>query len=171
MKSLGRRRFLKLAAGAVAAPLAPAAALVAPAQALTTLERTIVKGALLGSGTNGSYYRLTYAPGEPYIVRAELGPPSAAAFGCLASFVHFTDIHLCDAQSPARVEFLDRFADMFCSAFPLSSAQRPQEAMSLQVLEAMARRVRELQRGPASGKPFQFAICTGDNVDNEQFNE
>jgi len=171
MRSLGRRQFLKLAAGAAAVPLAPAAARLAPDRALTTLEQTIVKGALLGSGTNGSYHRLTYGPGEPYIVRADLAPPSSSAFNCLASFVHFTDIHLCDAQSPARVEFLDRFADMSCSAFPLSSAQRPQEAMSLQVLEAMARQVREFHRGPASGKPFQFVICTGDNVDNEQFNE
>ncbi len=171
MRPLSRRQFLKLTAGAAAVPLASAAQRLAPTHVLTTLEQTIVKGALLGSGTNGSYYRLTYGPGEPYIVRDELAPPSFASFRCLASFVHFTDIHLTDAQSPGRVEFLDRFADMSCDAFPLSSAQRPQEAMSLQVLEAMVRQVRRLHRGPASGKRFQFVICTGDNVDNEQFNE
>lgn len=172
MRSRGRREFLKLlTAGAAAMPLASAAAPFVPRQALTTRERTIGKGALAGSGRYGSYFRLTYGPGEPYIVRAELTPPASGPIHCLASFVHFTDTHLTDAQSPARVEFLDRFADMVCSGFPLSSAQRPQEATSLQVLEAMARQVRALRRGPASGRPFQFVICTGDNVDNEQFNE
>jgi hypothetical protein len=37
MRSLGRRQFLKLAAGAAAVPLAPAAARLAPDHALTTL--------------------------------------------------------------------------------------------------------------------------------------
>ena len=176
MRRVGRRQFLKLAAGAAAvpfagAPLAWAAGRLAHARALTTLEQTIVKGAQRGAGTRGAYFRLTYGPGEPYIVRDELAPRSLASFRGLASFVHFTDIHLTDAQSPARLEFLDRFADLACSAFPLSSAQRPQETLSLQVLEAMVRQVRRLRRGPASGKRFQFVICTGDNVDNEQLNE
>jgi metallophosphoesterase (TIGR03767 family) len=176
MSLIGRRRFLELAAAAGASALsrsqpARAARHLASARALTTLDQTLVKGALFRAGTNGAYFRLAYGPGEPYVARAELARPSSAPFDCLASFVHFTDIHLTDAQSPARVEFLDRFADMACSDFPLSSAQRPQEAMSLQVLEAMVRQVRALRRGPASGRPFQFVICTGDNVDNEQFNE
>jgi hypothetical protein len=38
MRSLGRRQFLKLAAGAAAVPLAPAAARLAPDHALTTLK-------------------------------------------------------------------------------------------------------------------------------------
>jgi hypothetical protein len=85
--------------------------------------------------------------------------------------VHFTDIHLIDAQSPARAEFVDRFADQHCESFPLSSAQRPQETLTLQVLESMNRRVRRIRRGPATKAPLRFAICTGDNIDNEQFNE
>ena len=29
----------------------------------------------------------------------------------LINIVHISDTHICDAQSPARVEYLDRFAD------------------------------------------------------------
>jgi hypothetical protein len=88
------------------------------------------------SGERGSYYRLTTGPGERWIVREDLGRASSAPIRAAASFVHFTDIHLIDAQSPGRVEFLDRFADQHCESFPLSSAFRPQETLTLQVLES-----------------------------------
>jgi hypothetical protein len=29
----------------------------------------------------------------------------------LANFIHMSDLHICDAASPARLEFLDRLAD------------------------------------------------------------
>jgi metallophosphoesterase (TIGR03767 family) len=177
-----RREFLKLAGGAAAAvPLSRLPGLrdvgrvvgsdMSPG-GLTTLDQTIVKGALVRSGTKGSYYRLAYGPGERWIVREDLGRASAAPIRAAMSFVHFTDIHLVDAQSPARVEFLDRFADQQqCESFPLNSAQRPQETLTLQVLESMIRRVRSIRRGPATGAQLRFGICTGDNIDNEQFNE
>jgi metallophosphoesterase (TIGR03767 family) len=43
--------------------------------------------------------------------------------------------------------------------------------MSAQVGDAMIRRIRQVQRGPATGRPLQFAVVTGDNTDNCQFNE
>ena len=36
--------------------------------------------------------------------------PSSTAQSLL-SLVHISDLHICDAQSPARIELLDRFAD------------------------------------------------------------
>jgi metallophosphoesterase (TIGR03767 family) len=178
---LTRREFLKLAGRAAAAiplsgvqlpgSLRASASAAGSGGGLTTLEQTIVKGALLRSGAKGSYYRLSTGPGEPWIVREDLGRASSAPIRAAASFVHFTDIHLIDAQSPGRVEFLDRFADQQCESFPLSSAFRPQETLTLQVLESMIRRVCAIRRGPASGTRFLFAVCTGDNIDNEQFNE
>lgn len=35
----------------------------------------------------------------------------------------------------------------------------------------MNRRIRGIRRAPATGTRFRFAVCTGDNIDNEQFNE
>src|SRR5919109_168666 len=155
MRAITRRQFLKLAGGTAAAasfarvPGARAARL-AGSRSLTTLGQTIVRSALLGSGSNGNYYRLGYGPGEPFIVRDDLGRPSASPIALATSFVHYTDIHLIDAQSPARVEFLDRYADQRCSQFPLNAAQRPQETLTLQVLELMNRRVRKIGTGPAT---------------------
>jgi metallophosphoesterase (TIGR03767 family) len=178
MRAISRRQFLRLAGGTAAAasfarvPLARAAAAgQAGSRSLTTLGQTIVRGSLLSSGANGNYYRLAFGPGEPFIVRSDLGPPSTAPIALATSFVHYTDIHLIDAQSPARVEFLDRYADQECSQFPLNAAQRPHETLTLQVLELMNRRVRKIGSGPATGARLRFAVCTGDNIDNEQLNE
>src|ERR671917_394134 len=63
----------------------------------------------------------------------------------LLNFVHFTDIHIVDAESPARVEFLDRYDDKQCSDAPFTSAYRPQEALTVQVLESMIRQVRAIR--------------------------
>jgi hypothetical protein len=181
VRRLSRREFLKLAGGSAAAvPLSRIPGLSSLGRSvgsdisdigLSTLDQTIVKGARVRSGTKGSYYRLAPGPGEPWIVREDLGRASAAPIQSATSVVHFTDIHLVDAQSPARVEFLDRFADQQCESFPLNSAQRPQETLTLQVLESMIRRARSIGRGPASKTRFRFAVSTGDNIDNEQFNE
>src|SRR5207245_1658580 len=89
--------------------------------------------------------------GEPFMVRTELGAPSSAPIDWALAFVHFTDIHLIDAQSPGRVEFLDRFADMQCQSFPLNSAFRPQETLQLQVTESMIRRIRSIRPIPTAG--------------------
>ena len=82
-------------------------------------------------------------------------------------------MHIIDAQSPARVEFVDRYADpgRGCESIPFSSAFRPQETLTLHVFEAMIRRMRAIGVSPVTGAQFQVAVSTGDNVDNEQLNE
>ena len=176
MPAMSRRDFLRLSAGAAAAaPLVGLPGLGGDrgsgSSGLTTLDQTVVRGALLSSGARGSYYRLTTGPGDPHRVRTELAQPTGAPIVGAFAFVHYTDIHVTDAQSPARVEFLDRYADRFCESFPLSSAFRPQETLSVQVLDAMNRRIRQVRMGPATARRLRFVICTGDNIDNEQFNE
>jgi metallophosphoesterase (TIGR03767 family) len=180
---MDRRAFLKATGVMGASALLPWGQLarlekmgIAPAD-LTTLGQTIVRGALLAEGSRGSYFGLAAGPGEPHILRTELasgnGKSKVKAKDNLLSFVHFTDIHIIDAQSPARVEFLDRFGDPGngCESIPFQSAQRPQELLTLHVLEAMIRRIREVAVSPLTGRPFSFVVCTGDNIDNEQFNE
>ena len=77
---------------------------------LTTLASTFVP---LGEPGAGTYRRLGEGPGWPIEVRtlaAEARPGREGRRRALATIVHLTDIHLIDTQSPARVEFLDRYA-------------------------------------------------------------
>jgi metallophosphoesterase (TIGR03767 family) len=128
----------------------------------TTLEVSIRR-------PGGAGYR-KLVQGEPYpqLVREELAPARAdreTRRVPLAAIVHLTDVHLVDAQSPARVEFTDRLPGPFESAF------RPQEALSTQVAASMVEQVNAVARGPVTGRPFDVAVSTGDNVDNQQLNE
>ncbi|MHB8510276.1 MAG: TIGR03767 family metallophosphoesterase, partial [Candidatus Dormibacteria bacterium] len=97
----------------------------------------------------------------------------AVARRSLTNFAHFTDIHVLDAQSPARVEFLDRYNDpgVGCQGLIFNAAFRAHETLTMHVFEAMVRQVRTISVSPLTGAPLAFSICTGDNIDNEQFNE
>lgn len=139
-----------------------------PSAAGTTLEQVIVRGA---SGPGG-YVALKSGPGEPYLLRGELAGLTAHESGrgrVLACFAQLTDVHVADAQSPARFEFFDAYAGV-PGLSDFGGAYRPQELLTAQVGDAMAARLRQV-RGPATGRPVQFAIATGDNTDNCQYNE
>ncbi|HEX2031709.1 MAG TPA: TIGR03767 family metallophosphoesterase [Actinomycetota bacterium] len=178
MAPISRREFLRLAGGAaMAAPFLglPHMAGARPdtrSWTLTTLARTIERGRVLDEGTDGAYNRLKYGRGEPYLFRGDLAEGAPPRFRrSLLNLVHYTDMQLADPQSPLRVEYLDRFSDQECEPIPFSGAFRPQEAIHFQAFEQMLRTVRKIGTSPVTGEPFQFAICTGDNIDNEHFNE
>jgi len=149
-------------------PARRALALPSPALAGTTLDQVIVRGA---AGAGG-YAPLVSGPGEPYLRRAELGglPSGGTNARVLACFAQLTDIHVMDVQSPARFEYFDSYGSL-PGLSGLISAYRPNELLSAQVGDAMVSRLRQVQRGPSTGHPLQFAIVTGDNTDNCQFNE
>ncbi|MDX6637479.1 MAG: hypothetical protein QOJ01_990 [Solirubrobacterales bacterium] len=138
----------------------------------TTLEHTILRGHVLNGG---GYRRLAKGPGEPHVVRDDLGAGAkngrAARRRAILSLVQFTDTHIVDAQSPARVEYLDRYNDGTGSALVFSAAYRPHEMLTAQVTNALVHAVNRVGRGPATGRRFDFAIATGDAVDNCQHNE
>lgn len=128
----------------------------------TTLVETYVREKASG------YSRLISGPGWPTVVRADLATPGSARVAnrtALASFVHVTDIHLVDAQSPGRVEFLDKYGS------PLTAATRPQETLSTHVGSSMVTKLNALRKGPVTGRPFDCLVSTGDNIDNMQLNE
>ncbi|RKR74480.1 metallophosphoesterase (TIGR03767 family) [Frondihabitans australicus] len=136
----------------------------------STLERTLLRTDV---GPNGFRYH-DVAPGEPYVVHTylggEAGPDRAGTRRVLASFVHLTDVHIQDTQSPARVEYLDRALDVLPHT-PFRAAYRTQEMLSTQVAEAAVLSIDALRVGPATGEPLAFAVSTGDATDNCQRNE
>ena len=149
-----------------------------PDPAGTTLDRTL----LLGAAGPGGYRPIVAGPGEPYLRRDELlatAPPArpGRAGGCgrpVLAFGQLTDIHAMDVQSPARVEFLDRYNDPdspFAPFLPFESSYRSQELMSAHISEAMVRALNRVRRGPVTGRQLSFTIATGDNTDNVQLNE
>ena len=99
---------------------------------------------------------LRRGPGEPLVDRTALAPRSKPVRQ-LAVFAQFTDAHVRDEESPARVPFLDRYGGAFGSTF------RPQEALSPQVLAATVRAIDALHP--------QAVIESGDVIDNDQQNE
>jgi metallophosphoesterase (TIGR03767 family) len=145
-------------------------AAIAAAPAGTTLER-----ALLPTATDGGWVRHVEGPGWPVLVRGELAAPRDGREDrrrALATVVHLTDIHVIDAQSPTRVEFVDRYADPNQAEVGfVSSAYRPQETLTGHIADAMVRQLRAIGVGPVTGRPFDAAVSTGDATDNAQINE
>ncbi len=92
----------------------------------------------------------------------------------LATFIHLSDLHICDAQSPARLEFLDRLADPdnpYSAFIPYVGTYRAQEFLTTHVLEAMVQSANQISKGPLIGAKVDAVVVTGDVVDNAQLNE
>jgi metallophosphoesterase (TIGR03767 family) len=177
---MNRRQFLGMVAGVAAATGLPRSVVARELQnpigrarraaELTTLAQT------LGPGPEGKlgYRPVVTRPGEARVVRTDLVKKHDLGLGnrnSLVNFVHLTDQHIIDVQSPSRVEFLDRYNDGQCGGMPFSSAHRPQEAANARITDAMLKRLRQIGYSPVTGTPIQASISTGDNTDNQQLNE
>lgn len=134
----------------------------------TTLSETIV------AATGAGLRTVAAGPGEPYLTRQ--GPLGKAAKNrarkrrSLIFFAQFSDVHIRDTQSPARVDFVDPAGP------PLDSAWRPNEELSTQVFDQVvsnvnANRTSTVKEGNGKRAKLGFAITTGDNTDNQQLNE
>ncbi|GAB3135475.1 TIGR03767 family metallophosphoesterase [Tsukamurella serpentis] len=166
-----RRNFLRAGAAAVTAVAAGAAttrtagavpgSAVAASIAGTTLEKVCVPG----QARAGGYRPLVDGAAWPLYVRQELATAGSAREStrqALASFVQLTDMHIVDAQSPARFEYIH----------PIQGpAHRPQETLTTQGAVALVQRINSLPGGPITGRAFDFVITTGDNTDNRELAE
>ncbi|GIM93512.1 TIGR03767 family metallophosphoesterase [Paractinoplanes toevensis] len=181
--TMSRRKALKtFGAGTAAAVAGPALiALASQADAAaqpipnptgvgaagTTLAKTVLPDAPNALG----YRKLKAGPGEPHVLNNPGKFPVTTPATVLAAFGHMSDLHIVDDQSPLRVEFVDHLADPGEDPWPTGSAYRPHEFLSTQVVDAMARALRKIGRGPVTRLPLGFTAVTGDAVDNAQYNE
>ncbi|MEU5691186.1 TIGR03767 family metallophosphoesterase [Actinosynnema sp. NPDC020468] len=160
MAGITRRRFLRAAgvggaAAALGLPTLPAHAAVSAAG--TTLD---VAGVPVGTG---GYRRFAAGAGWPLVVRGDVATPGAGREErrvAVACFVQFTDMHMVDAQSPARFEYTHPLVH--------NSAFRPHETLAQHTATSLVRQVGALRDGPFTGRPIDFVITTGDNTDNHE---
>ena len=120
-----------------------------------------------GSPQGGGWRELIEGPGEEHYSTIPHGVP-------LACLWHLSDLHLCDAESPARQEYLDRHADPdspYRQELGDVGTYRPQEILTAQVAVAMVQTVNSHLRGPLTGAGVDGVVITGDLTDNAQGNE
>jgi metallophosphoesterase (TIGR03767 family) len=130
-----------------------------------THKSRIIRGE---KSSSSNWKPLLFAQGE-----APLGEAPTVK-DVLATFIHLSDLHICDAASPARLEFLDRIADPdnpLSALVPYIGTYRAQEFLTTQVLESMVQAVNEIKTGPLLDAPISAVIITGDVIDNAQKNE
>lgn len=182
-RDLTRRRFLQatgaagLAAshafGTTAHPGTPAAppAGAETVASVSTLTRSIAPADYRSPGH--PYRRIGAESGWPIVVREDLAaanPNRAATRTPLSAFAQLTDLHIIDAASPAHPTFLRQYPGQFGGA-DLANGFRTQDTLSVHVLDAMVRRINALATGPVTGRPFDFAISTGDSADDRGTHE
>jgi metallophosphoesterase (TIGR03767 family) len=131
-----------------------------PSLPFFTAGTTLEQAATPGAGTG--YSRLVAGPGFPLLLREDLAsahPGRESRRRGAASIVQFTDLHIVDAQSPMRFEYLCQLD---------TSAFRPHEALGTQAASQLVERVNQLKVGPFSGRVFDCVVSTGDNSDNNE---
>ncbi len=164
-----RRSFLALT-GTLAAvwalpkeSLAQTLLAVKSSDILTTLTQTIRFSA---SPVTGEYRTLVSAPGEPYLPRLDIigreaNPARTSTRRSLGYFAHLSDIHVIDAQSPAR---MDAMQSLEPNVF--ADACRPQDLLTTHVLASMVNSFVEATTSPVTGAPLAAAFVTGDSTDD-----
>lgn len=131
----------------------------------TTLDARIGRDA----PADGGWSPLVLRPGEEHT-----GEAPDRHGRTLATLIHLSDLHLCDAESPARQEHLDHHGDPgapYAGRLGTIGTYRPQEILTVQVAAAALRAVHRLDRGPLAGSAPDAVVVTGDVTDNAQRNE
>lgn len=174
MGGLNRRRFLQASTAVALAwglPVDVVARSLAqepdPADVTSTLVATIRK-----ESGGGPYKRLVRRAGDPFVVREDLlgEPPAPGRTAVRRSLVYlaqFSDVHIVDAQSPARLEPSQQAVRNVGTA----GAFRPQETLTVHVLDQMVRAVNDAASSPVTGAALAAAVVTGDSADSRAYDE
>jgi metallophosphoesterase (TIGR03767 family) len=168
--SLSRRQFIVGVSGLAATwglsreVVGRALALPLRAQDVpTTLLQTIKMAA---QPVRGVYRTLVAGAGEDFIPRFDIlgrvaDPSRATARRSLFYLAHLSDIHVIDAQTPARMDAIQSLApELF------TDACRPQDTLTVHVLASMVDSVAASQVSSVTGAPLASALSTGDSADN-----
>lgn len=105
----------------------------------------------------------SFGAGEPVVARMPDGSAALASgknAARLVRFVHLTDIHVADDESPARLEAFD-------GGPPFDGSARPQQAYMGWILNAAVRSINAVH----AADPVDFALVGGDLTDSAQKNE
>lgn len=105
----------------------------------------------------------SFGPGESvvaYMPDGSAAPASGAKAAQLVRFVHITDVHLADDESPVRMEAFD-------GGPPFDGAARPQQAYMGWILNAAVRSINAVN----ATTPVDFVLCGGDLTDSALKNE
>ena len=136
-------------------------AVPARGQGLSTLDQGIAFGPVV----TRSYRRLVPRDGEPHLPRIDLigRDPDPARTGRRRSLLylgHLSDIHIIDAQTPARLEpLIAQDHSLWGGAF------RPQDTLTTHVAAAMVQSIADLRISQVTGAPLAAAFVTGDSAD------
>jgi metallophosphoesterase (TIGR03767 family) len=174
VSGLSRRRFLTAVAALGTtwnlAPQVVGEALAAPTEP-GEVSSTLLQTILQGSVRSGSYRGLIAGPGEPYLARLDVLRTSPDGTRnrhrrSLLFLGHLSDMHVMDAQSPARLEpMIQRDHASWAGTF------HPQDALTVHVIAAMVKSFAELRFSPLTKAPMSAAIVTGDSADMHSHRE
>jgi 3',5'-cyclic AMP phosphodiesterase CpdA len=144
------------------------------ARVVFTSERALGAGPALRRGSLAAYHSVADVEGEPHLIRGDLITEPPAAVGVrgepLLVIAHITDLHVTDAQSPARFEFVNR--EWRDPRFrELLTMHRPHETLNVHAIDALVRTINDAGAAPITGAPLELVAMTGDAVDNTQRNE
>ncbi len=124
-----------------------------------------------GKSIDGHLDTLRVSVGSVKVIRTDLGGGLPAAAGeALVSVVHLSDLHVLDAASPARAEWVELLGNDRVWR-PLLHMHRPYDTLTLHALHAHVCEIHDSPVGRSTGRPLDLVISTGDNIDNAQRNE
>lgn len=168
MTGLSRRQFLARTAALASLTGLDATFLagrLAAAPALPDVPSTLTQTILQATKGSRKYRTLVGGPGEEFVPRFDVlrrkpDPARTTRRRSLLYLGHLSDMHLIDAQSPARIEPM-----IVQDHVTWAGGFRPQDTLTVHVAAATTKSFHDLRYSLVTGAPMGAAIVTGDSAD------